>query len=452
MHLLIKVIILIHICVFITSCEHSSDSGESSFESVIVEYNFDEQKYELVSKKLYSLDKPRDLNTHIAKFFYKTSSNVDLDYESTVKLNLIKTSDDVYLAKDLSSLKSISSYKIYEDYYDLHNKLDILNYSVWPKKVVVDGVDGEIKSNNAFHYPIRTSTFYLPFDPFDVPASLNPGIVAHEENHGLFYKQIINGNISKELYIANSELLKINYATTNRCVRNLTCGNFIKIYENTDEFKEMVFQEGAQASVIKNYKFEMINTMEYNHVLLRALDEGLADYSGFVFSKAPNFLYVTLDYEAVRNGFDRVVGSSLNTPLPSVNELQAMIDQIKRKPNVGISKLSTRLRALAGGNSSLMALSYKMAGQVSSLLNILSQNIDYSEMPASLTKEEYFFKLAVTSLENMKKIVFNNYRTKKMSFDDFFSAILNEKYVNQDTCSVLSTNISDSLTFKGCSK
>ena len=401
------------------SCEHESDSNSESFESLVIEYNFSTNKYELNKKPIYSLDEPRNLNSDVAKFFYKIDSNLKLDHETTVTLNLIKTSDDLFVPKDLSSLKSLSSYKIYEDYYNSHNKLGILSYSVWPKKVVVDAVDEEIGSNNAFHVPPNTSTFYLPFDPYNVPASLNPGVIAHEENHGLFYTQVVKYSIPEARYIEISALLSINYRE--------------------------YYAKRLRALYGPN-----LNVVEYNHMLLRALDEGLADYSGFVFSNVPNFLTVTLGYESERGVFNRVVSNSLSDPLPSIDQLQAIIDNIKGESNINSSKVTTKYLSKSNTLATLGGLSYTLAGQISSLLNILSQNIDYTDMPVSLSKNEYFFKLIIESLHRLEDVFADGYENRRISFDDFFKAVLKNKIITDKTCKILKANVSEEITLEGC--
>jgi len=441
--ILLKLLLLIVSSLLITSCEHEDGSpgDDAAFEALVVEYDFENNKYELIHENIYSLSKPRSLSSNVAKFFYKVNSNVDLDFEPAVHLNLIKTTDDLYVAKDISSLKSISSYKIYEDLYDMHKKLGILSYSVWPKKVVVDGVDGA-KTHNAFHAAWRTSTYYLPFDPNDVPASLNPGVIAHEETHGLFATQVIKSNISEDLFKVNSALIKIIHKIEKPCVRELSCGDFLNRYKKTEEFARI-----KSLQIFSN----QLDMMEYNHTILRAIDEGFADFAGYVFTEVPNYLSATLGFEIERETFNRVVRSVVGPPLPSTVELRAVVSKVKGEPlptNI-TGSLRTYVDTISR-SSSLMGVSYNMAGQVSSLLNLLAQNIDHSLRPDHISKEEYFFQSITKSLSKMNKVVSQKYTSEEISFNDFFTAILSADIITPDVCRILNENISGEISLKGC--
>ncbi len=416
----VSVLILVTLMVIInSSCEHKNGADDDNFKSLVVEYNFSLQKYELNEKYIHSLKKPRELNSFVAKFFYKLHSTLNLDYENPVKLNLIKTSSDLYMSQDLSSLKSISTYYIYERYYNFHNKLGLLSYSPWPKKVVVDAIDSENSKNNALHAPFEVSTFYVPFDPYNVPANLNSGIVAHEENHGVFFNQVMK-SISEKQYKRANQMISLDHGSTT--------GRFAR--------EEMAIVYGEK-------KAELV---EYNHLWLRAVDEGLADFAGYIFSNSANFFYASLNYESGRD-FSRIVGSSLVEPLPSATELQELINIIK---NPALRSTSSQYRAMSSSLSRLLNLSYRMAGQISSLFNIIATKMEFPEKPNSLTKQEYFYKLIIESLSDLEKVVQESYGSKRINFNDLLTVIFKGKKISTEVCEVLKKEVSDLLTLEGC--
>ena len=105
-------------------------------------------------------------------------------------------SSNLYLPEDVHTLNAISGYAIYDSLYSLHSKMGILSYSKWPKIVNIEALHST-RASNASHDPLNNFTNYYPAKKNHVPTHLNPGVVAHEESHGVFYSQVYEGAFFK---------------------------------------------------------------------------------------------------------------------------------------------------------------------------------------------------------------------------------------------------------------
>ncbi len=409
-------------------CEYKSDKNLKNIKTLVLEYNFESDRYEINKTQITSLKNPRKLKSHIANFYYNKNEIQSLKKAQPLTLNLVKGSSDLYLPEDIASLTAVSAYKTYELLWQHHSKLGIESYSVWPKQVVLLDQKQTVEVNNAIHISGENKTFYLPFESNDLPAHLNPGLIAHEESHGLFHEIVIKGLMS------DNEI---------------------------EEWNALLSKEYKLSSSEELFAMNEQRLVEYNYTFLRVLNEGIADFMGYTFTNVPDFILRSFSFEQGSElRFNRIVGKSMMAPLPSVDQLQLLINNIKNVKSdtdgLHVKYLLPKSEEFQDqvvvelNTTSLLSLSYRLSGLVSTMLNIISENIPQDQVPQVLTKKEYLLQKVVTSLPKFRLILNKKLKTQRLSFNDLWSVLLDEKIINQDICSAIKNNWDENQPIEGC--
>lgn len=153
----------------------------------------------------------------------------------------------------------------------------------WPRAV---GVAVNIRGgshNNAFYDGVTDSMLFVPYNQKNLPIAVNGGILAHEHFHSLFYKLVMKDSPYKG-NVHSVELEKI-----------------LKPETKTRERQALQIQSKRQT-----YQLEEINYYYY-YTLSRAMNEGLADFWGWMYTGDPDFIAQSLPKEkgnrSLKSGF-----------------------------------------------------------------------------------------------------------------------------------------------------
>ncbi len=169
------------------------------------------------------------------------------------------------LALDTTSLQAVAIYAHLEKLQQL-NKFSGADAFV-PKRISVGidvGIitDNKIVDNNAQYNPSLDSLLFVPYTNTDLPISFNAGVIGHEYFHSIF-QHIVGNAVSSQLGFANID------EPTNQS----------SPIESGDP------QAGSQISI-----------KEYNRFVLRGINEGLADFWGWIYSGDETFVGRSLSH------------------------------------------------------------------------------------------------------------------------------------------------------------
>ncbi len=373
-------IVLILLCLI--GCSDKDDKNKNGINTYVIVYDFESNSYRLEKRIIPSLKKPTDLSTYVAKFYYKKPHKNHHKYEDPVKLNLARGSSNLYIPEDIQTLNVVSAYYQYDRLYNHHKKLGLLSYADWPKQVNIEATKSRFK-DNASHNPIDNYTNYYPFNKDRLPPHLNPGIIAHEEVHNVFFKQVYEMGGDESTY---------------NCLHALV-----------DFTKNFKCQNDYQAASIKPA------VVAHNYTVYRAFEEGLADFSGYLFSGNPDFFFASRGNYMLTRLYNRQVKNYLVMGrLPSQDELEKVVNDrvgITRKNQNRLNNTSSvssfpkdKLDILMQqvSNTDLLGVSYTLAGEISSAMNMLAEHVVVPNSHKHLDQHEYLFVYLVSRLKKLR--------------------------------------------------
>lgn len=194
---------------------------------------------------------------------------------------LKRSSQGEYLASDQMTLKLMTLYYHFEKLMDLDTALEIKNLNTWPRKVAVDAkgvlASGEIEINQAKYISKFDAFAFYPYRDQATPLTINAGVLGHEHFHSFFDKLVLE---------RNQDLVD----------KSLIANNSARGLDKTRADKSLVWT-------------------------LRAINEGLADVWGWIYSGQTNFVAESLP----EFGISRKLTNEL-TPFPNAERINGIFN------------------------------------------------------------------------------------------------------------------------------
>lgn len=278
---------------------------------------------------------------------------------------------DVLVPANMDSLQALTVYAHHEKLHQLDLDLGFKAFAQLPARIgvmarlaTITGGVLETISSNALYVSELDALFFVPYDLGKWPLSLNAGVIAHEHFHRLF------DQIFRESLPENA--LKVSSGRSCQ----------LHVPEDIPE------QEIPATTTLKRIPLRelAINTGIYNRVLLRALNEGLADFWGWAYSKDDNFIQISLGTdEGDRRRLDRGVVRPLITATQFKNDL-----------------------VLRGSDLNRIAMAYRVGTQYSRVLReVYDRAIDGRGQTASLAIKLYFQRALIQSVRALSSSIKN---------------------------------------------
>lgn len=251
------------------------------------------------SKGSYSLDifelkGIEDLQTMTGRFvrFFMSPRIVDNHLEGPApKTRFIRNSDGDYIPGNEMTQQLVTLYAHMQKLALLDEELGAGGINSWPRDVgVAVRAKGGV-SNNAFYDGATDSMLFVPYTQDGLPIAINGGILAHEHFHSLFYKTVLNDGTA-EIHSRKDFLNRILMEDLSARERKLL--PVATEAELTDE--QMHFY--------------------YHLAFTRGLNEGLADFWGWMYTGDPDFIAQSLPSEKSFRSLKVKDESSVNS-LPS---------------------------------------------------------------------------------------------------------------------------------------
>lgn len=325
-------------------------------------------KYSLQIIELVTLENLVSLKGLAARFLIDPDTVSGKLQGRDPEVRYIRDEDGVIVPKDMLSLQLLTVYAHFEKMREMDRRLGVTDKVIWPAKVAVNAryrTDDGTMVNNALYSGQHDALLMVPYTSSALPMMVNAGVLAHEHFHNIFQKMVIEPLGKKFPGAAQAtshdekEILKI-FGIADGDIQSTT--------------------EADQSNLRQNY----------HEVFMRALNEGLADVWGWIYSGDDAFVGRSLPSEKLRRQLDvQVLGS-----LESMNKIKLTLDQGLTTPGrlaysyaLGtqyariLRNYATRLSVEQ--NLSLSEVRAKMGGY---LLGVLSELVNKYN---SLTDQEY---------------------------------------------------------------
>lgn len=208
-------------------------------------------------------------------------------------------SDKGYLVpRDSASMQMASTYYFYEKLAEMDERVGMSNLLKYPRQIFIAQNlknDQRFVNNNALYSVEKDALIIAPFDLPTLPLMANAGVIGHEHFHALFAALFINP-LREKMPEVNSivsphheSLLLISGSESSK----------LHLLENN---KQTPFNSSEQDQDIKSE--EKLIREKYHKILLRGINEGLADFWGWIFSEDPQFVGRSLQEEMSRRDIE----------------------------------------------------------------------------------------------------------------------------------------------------
>ena len=192
--------------------------------------------------------------------------------------DFIKNKNNVYTPTNELSAKMSSIYYHIQNMALLDAKLGLGSINKLPRDI---GIDVKYKNSkestgfdkdNVFYEGKYDAIIFAPNENDSIPIAINGGIIAHEHFHSLFHKLVME-KLLKEKIITKEIPLTTHYLE--------------------DILEEDIPQPTEESGKVPEISAEQIKS-SYNLVLLKGLNEGLADFWGWMYTNDDNFIIHSL--------------------------------------------------------------------------------------------------------------------------------------------------------------
>jgi hypothetical protein len=217
----------------------------------------------------------------------------------------VRTRSGVLIPADFVTMQAVTAYAHTERLRDLDESVGAGGVLSWPLSL---GVEvrvmsyGQRATNNAIYDAKLDSLLLVPYDQGGLPIALNPGVLAHEHFHFLFQRLVMS---------------HVRDTTT-----QTSCSAGMVPDEHVPTLAESFGEgEGFVAGLDRVAKTaSAIPARVYNAYVLRGLNEGFADFYGWVYSNDDSFLAKSLPEQDLMRRLDSDSGR-----LPSERLLRRLL-------------------------------------------------------------------------------------------------------------------------------
>lgn len=226
--------------------------------------------------ELTTLQKIEPVRGRAARFLFAPSIDKEELVGNEPGTRTMKRPDGVFVPTDSQSVEILSLYHHLELLMKFDARVGVLDLNIWPRTVAVNtqlvNAKKEQSQDNALYSGVLDAFLFVPYKSKDLPLSVNMGVLGHEHFHSLFYKLVLK---------------KLGGAFAQTAVQDP--------HDSSALAKKMGLQlKGSANRQLTSHEL-------YHMLLLRAMNEGLADIWGFLFSGDLTFVSRSIHTEDSRD-------------------------------------------------------------------------------------------------------------------------------------------------------
>lgn len=331
------------------------ESATQTRQVLIPWWSSDAYKWQAVP--LTSLKNLTELDGSAAKFFLSPSSNGSSLAGTQPRIRYFNNKNGVAVMTDEMSQHMVTLYAHMERLQEMDARLGLGEVLRKPRIVGVNVIQSSGGENNALYSPKFDALLFLPYTAKDLPIIVNAGAVAHEHFHSLF-QALVGKDIQSKV-------------DTMALVSHPEAKNVTNAFGFIDEDKIIG---------------ELEERARYHSFLIRAINEGLADVWGYIYTGDTAFIQKTYSKLSERR-LDGVAGPMQTLEVVKRQALRATErgnEDPARAYDLG-TNYARILRSTFDKNTSRENLGYKIVSLLKDLkAEILSLKDDQWLSPSTL--------------------------------------------------------------------
>lgn len=324
----LRVFFLLIACFLVVNCGGGSDqNGEGS--KFLVVWPSDQGDYHLQVIESGTIQDASSVSGEAAKIYVEPKVSDEGLSGTLPNARFIQTEDGVLVPSDFFTAQLIGLYLHIEKLWEMDRLIGVADLLVHPRKYgmkarIHDDDQNQLRKNNAMYDDRSDSTLIMPFEGEganpnnQLPIALNAGIIAHEHFHALFDTAIGN--------VLHASLQKFPSS------KNLGCHAFAENAANTEQAQN-ILPTGAQLNSIE----------KHNYLVMRAINEALADVWGWLYSGDNSFMTRSLPNHAEARALSAKEPVGISSTQDFANDVDRQVDKL----NTGLSyRLGTQIARL----------------------------------------------------------------------------------------------------------
>ncbi|WP_413582628.1 hypothetical protein [Bdellovibrio sp. HCB288] len=290
-----KITSVILLAMAVTACSGQENTSQvSGSVQVLAPMNDSKNGYSLKFIELSGLDNLREVSGRFVRFFISPRILDNRLNGPAPQGRFIKNTDGNFVPTNEQSQQLVAIYGHMQNLAKLDEEVGAGGVNHWPRDIGVAVRESSGLINNALYDGSTDSILIVPYTHQNLPIAVNGGILAHEHFHSLYYKLVMKDFKDpageQEIHTGSnhdrSEFLKLAGIVEDKAnATSLRVDGAPKIGKG----REVVVSE----KLVKRY---------YNRYLHRGLNEGLADFWGWVYTGDPEFIASSLpDFKRQRS-------------------------------------------------------------------------------------------------------------------------------------------------------
>lgn len=240
--------------------------------------------YRLQTIEIKTLENPQELQGSIAKIFVDPYLEGDSLKSQSIG-RFVRTEDGILVPADFATLQATAVYAHTERLYEMDQVLGIASLLKWPDVIGIHTHVEEANKNllvdNALYDGRLDSLLVASYVENYLPITVNAGILAHEHFHKIFQALVMN-----RLELAPQTVGKPQGLMAHKHHHNHDhWGVLPESQSESQTGNTMDLASPGAGKMLENHR-----TAAYNELVLRGLNEGLADFWAWVYTGDTSFI------------------------------------------------------------------------------------------------------------------------------------------------------------------
>jgi hypothetical protein len=229
--------------VSVVGCKQKSElndvNGNVTVKIPVASQAGDSSQYELMAVTLKGLSNLKQVSGYFAQFFFSPGLNQNDLTGDSPQARFVKTNGDVYVPADSISQQMATLYYHIQNLTEFSQQIGIGDVNQGPMKIGIEtriGNSEALANNNAFYDGKSDSMLFVPYISSQLPIAVNAGIIAHEYFHSLFYKTVLMRSENKKEISSTKKMISIYNETYLRGINEGLADFWGWLYTNDEDF------------------------------------------------------------------------------------------------------------------------------------------------------------------------------------------------------------------------
>lgn len=306
------------LCLFLVNCKRASEEINPSgpIKVKIPVYSESRNKYELQEVELTTVENLSQLRGSAAQFVMSPGLDGKQLVGQAPTIHTMKSKSGVFIATDSFSLQLLSVYASFERQAKFDNSVGIGSLLSWPRTVGVEVQtpssknSDQIDTDNARYSGELDAFLFVPYSRDDLPLMANQGVISHEHFHSIFQRLVVEpitlaekqkAQAQQGLVSKTASLSEVSYWFPHELSSLLQIFSLrqdpVAVKPVAVSRERMTIASAPASSGSDGAEARAF----YHQVLMRGVNEGLADTWAWINTGDPRFVERSLRTETCRN-------------------------------------------------------------------------------------------------------------------------------------------------------